>query len=96
MKTQPTIRDKLARVSKEPGVYLMKNAAAKVIYIGKARNLRKRLASYFKNSGLVTVKAGILASKISDIETIITRTEKEALILESNLIKRYTPRNTVV
>jgi excinuclease ABC subunit C len=96
MKTQPTIRDKLARVSKEPGVYLMKNAAAKVIYIGKARNLRKRLASYFKNSGQLTVKAGILASKISDIETIITRTEKEALILESNLIKRYKPRYNVV
>jgi excinuclease ABC subunit C len=96
MKAQPTIQDKLARVSKEPGVYLMKDAAAKVIYIGKARNLKKRLASYFKNSGQLTVKAGILASKISDIETIITRTEKEALILESNLIKRYKPRYNVV
>ena len=96
MKTQPTIRDKLARVSQEPGVYLMKDAAAKVIYIGKARNLRKRLASYFKNSGQLNVKAGILATKISDFETIITRTEKEALILESNLIKRYKPRYNVV
>ena len=96
MKTQPTIRDKLARVSQEPGVYLMKDAAAKVIYIGKARNLKKRLASYFKNSGQLTVKAGILATKISDFETIITRTEKEALILESNLIKRYKPRYNVV
>jgi len=91
-----TIQDKLIGVSGEPGVYLMKDAAAKVIYIGKARNLRKRLASYFKNSGQLTVKAGILASKISDIETIITRTEKEALILESNLIKRYKPRYNVV
>jgi excinuclease ABC subunit C len=96
MKTQPTIRDKLARVSQEPGVYLMKDAAAKIIYIGKARNLRKRLASYFKNSGQLNVKAGILATKINDIETIITRTEKEALILESNLIKRYKPRYNVV
>jgi excinuclease ABC subunit C len=96
MKMKSTIQDKLAGVSKEPGVYMMKDAAAKVIYIGKARNLRKRLAAYFKNSGQLTVKAGILATKISDFETIITRTEKEALILESNLIKRYKPRYNVV
>jgi len=96
MKTHPTIRDKLARASKEPGVYLMKDAAAKVIYIGKAKNLRKRLASYFKNSGQLNARAGILATKITDFETIITRTEKEALILESNLIKRYKPRYNVV
>jgi excinuclease ABC subunit C len=96
MKPQPTIQDKLTRVSKEPGVYLMKDAAGKVIYIGKARNLRKRLISHFKNSGQLNVKAGILATKISDIDTVITRTEKEALILESNLIKRYKPRYNVV
>jgi excinuclease ABC subunit C len=96
MKPQPTIQDKLARVSKEPGVYLMKDATGKVIYIGKARNLRKRLVSHFKNSGQSNIKAGILATKITDIETIITRTEKEALILESNLIKRYKPRYNVV
>ena len=94
--TQPTIQDKLTGVSREPGVYLMKDAAGKVIYIGKARNLRKRLASYFKNFGQLNVKAGILTTKISDFETIITRTEKEALILESNLIKRYKPRYNVV
>ena len=96
MNTQPTIQDKLTRVSKEPGVYLMKDAAGKVIYIGKAGNLRKRLVSHFKNSGQLNIKAGILATKISDIDTIITRTEKEALILESNLIKRYKPRYNVV
>lgn len=96
MNTLPTIQDKLTGVSREPGVYLMKDAAAKVIYIGKAKNIRKRLASYFKNSGQLNVRAGILATKISDFETIITRTEKEALILESNLIKRYKPRYNVV
>jgi len=96
MKPQPTIQDKLTRVSKEPGVYLMKDAAGKVIYIGKAGNLRKRLVSHFKNSGQLNIKAGILATKVSDIDTIITRTEKEALILESNLIKRYKPRYNVV
>jgi excinuclease ABC subunit C len=96
MQTQTTIQDKLARASREPGVYLMKDATGKIIYIGKARNIKKRLASYFKNSGQSSVKAGILATKISDIETIITRTEKEALILESNLIKRHRPRYNVV
>ena len=96
MKALPNIQDKLKGVSKEPGVYLMMDATGKVIYIGKARNLRKRLASYFKPAGQLNVKAGILSAKISDIETIITRTEKEALILESNLIKRHKPRYNVV
>ena len=96
MKTLPDIQDKLKGVSREPGVYLMKDATGNIIYIGKASDLRKRLASYFKPSGHLNVKAGILSAKISDIETIITRTEKEALILESNLIKRHKPRYNVV
>jgi excinuclease ABC subunit C len=96
MKEQTKIHDKLDRISDGPGVYLMKDAVGDVIYIGKARNLKKRLASYFKNSGRMEIKAEILVKKISDIETIITRTEKEALILESNLIKRHMPRYNVV
>ena len=86
----------MERVSNEPGVYLMKDEAEKIIYIGKARNLKKRLASYFKSSHQLNAKSGILATKINDFETVITRTEKEALILESNLIKRYKPRYNVV
>ncbi|MGD9139036.1 MAG: GIY-YIG nuclease family protein, partial [Desulfobacterales bacterium] len=96
MKTIPNIQEKLKGVSREPGVYLMKDAAGKIIYIGKARDLKKRLASYFKHSGRLNAKAGILSAKIRDIDTIITRTEKEALILESNLIKRHKPRYNVV
>jgi excinuclease ABC subunit C len=96
MSSIPNIQNKLKGVSREPGVYLMKDAAGKIIYIGKARDLKKRLASYFKHSGQLNAKAGILAAKISDIDTIITRTEKEALILESNLIKRHKPRYNVV
>ena len=69
MKTQTTVQDKLVKISKEPGVYLMKDDGGKVIYIGKARNLKKRLASYFKNSGQLDAKSGILANKISDIKT---------------------------
>ena len=87
---------KMSRVSKEPGVYLMKDAADEIIYIGKARNLKKRLAAYFKNSGHMDIKTGILVKKIVDFETVITRTEKEALILEANLIKRYKPRYNVI
>ncbi|MBE9543993.1 MAG: excinuclease ABC subunit UvrC [Proteobacteria bacterium] len=90
------ILNKLTRVTSEPGVYLMKDASGTVIYIGKARNLRKRLSSYFNPSGRLDIKAGILVDKIDDIETIITGTEKEALILESNLIKKHKPRYNVI
>jgi excinuclease ABC subunit C len=96
MNPETDIQLKLSRVSNEPGVYLMKDAAGKVIYIGKARNLKKRLASYFKNSGQLDIKVSILVNKIIDFETVITSTEKEALILESNLIKRHKPRYNVI
>ena len=96
MNSHLPIQDKLTRVSHEPGVYLMKDAAGHVIYVGKARDLRKRLASYFKSASQLDRKVGILVNKISDFDTVITRTEKEALILESNLIKRHRPRYNVV
>ena len=96
MNPENDILTKLTRVSNEPGVYLMKDTAGAVIYVGKARNLKKRLASYFKNSGQLDIKVNILVKKIKDFETVITRTEKEALILESNLIKRHKPRYNVV
>lgn len=91
-----TIAQKLLRVGPEPGVYLMKDAAGTIIYVGKARNLKKRLSAYQKDVGNMDLKTGILVKKIADFETIITRTEKEALILESNLIKRYRPRYNVI
>ena len=96
MNIETDIQEKLTRVSTEPGVYLMKDAAGAVIYVGKARNLKKRLASYFKDSGQLDIKVSILVDKINDFETVITRTEKEALILESNLIKRHKPRYNVI
>ncbi|UCE54675.1 MAG: excinuclease ABC subunit UvrC [Desulfobacterales bacterium] len=91
-----TIKHKLSRVGSEPGVYLLKDAAGNIIYVGKARDLKKRIAAYYKNSSHVDMKTGVLVKKIADIDTVITRTEKEALILESNLIKRYRPRYNVV
>jgi excinuclease ABC subunit C len=90
------INEKLERVSSGPGVYLMKDAEGEIIYIGKARDLKKRLASYFKNARQWDMKTDILVGKISRFDTIVTRTEKEALILESNLIKRHQPRYNVV
>lgn len=94
------IKDKLAKVSSKPGVYLMKDVHGKVIYVGKARILKKRLASYFariENSrSRLDMKTEILIRNISNFDTIITDSEKEALILESNLIKRYKPRYNVI
>jgi len=94
------IKDKLAKVSSMPGVYLMKDVHGKVIYVGKARILKKRLASYFariENSrSRIDMKTEILIRNISNFDTIITDSEKEALILESNLIKRYKPRYNVI
>ena len=82
-------------VPETPGVYLMKDATHRIIYVGKALNLKKRLSSYFKK-GQKDVKTGILVGKVVSFETIITATEKEALILESNLIKKYRPRYNVI
>ena len=91
-----TIENKLTRVGSEPGVYLLKDAAGNVLYVGKARDLKKRLAAYLKNADQADRKTGVLVKKIADIDTVITRTEKEALLLEANLIKRYRPRYNVV
>jgi len=94
------IKNKLAQISLKPGVYLMKDEHGNVIYVGKARSLKKRLASYFTRIGnrtsRIDMKTEILIRNISDVDTIITDSEKEALILESNLIKRYKPRYNVI
>ena len=90
------LNDKLSGAPNDPGVYLMKDAEGKVIYVGKAKNLKKRLSSYFKQSGQIDLKTRVLVKKVSSFDTIITRTEKEALILESNLIKQYRPRYNVI
>lgn len=88
--TRTILGDK--RIPEDPGVYLMKDVDGKIIYIGKAKNLRKRVASYFgrhdQNTGW---KTGRLVSKIADIEFVVTDNEIEAFLLESNLIKRYRP-----
>lgn len=91
-----TILDKLSRTPSGAGVYLMKNSSGDVLYVGKARNLRKRLSSYFTKQVQPDLKTGVLVKQISTFDIIITNTENEALILESNLIKRYRPRYNVI
>jgi excinuclease ABC subunit C len=89
-------REKAAQLPESPGVYLFKDAGDKVLYVGKARNLRSRVRSYFLESRWMDAKTGSLAREIADLETIVVGNEREALALEHNLIKQYRPKFNVV
>ncbi len=91
----PQLDDKLANLPVKPGVYQHKDEKGTVIYVGKAKNLRSRVRSYFQESRPREGRLGILINKIRDIEIIVTDTEAEALILENNLIKKLKPRYNV-
>ena len=84
------IREKLKTLPKTPGVYMMRNKDGKVIYVGKAVALKNRVSSYF-NNGRKDKKTAALVAEITDFDYILTQTEIEALILEANMIKRYSP-----
>ncbi|MDX1811236.1 MAG: GIY-YIG nuclease family protein, partial [Gammaproteobacteria bacterium] len=84
----------LKTLTSKPGVYRMLNADGKVIYVGKAKNLKKRVSSYFNRSNQ-TIKTQVMVSRIANIEITITHTENEALILENNLIKSLRPQYNV-
>jgi len=88
------IKDKLKTLPKKPGVYLHKDVNGKVIYVGKAINLFNRVNSYFV--GAHDYKTTKLVSNIVDFDYIVTKSEKEALILEYNLIKQYDPKFNIV
>ena len=79
-----------------PGVYLMKKEKGKIIYVGKAKNLRNRVSSYFKNINSHNAKTLELVKNIRDIEFFICKTEVEALILENNLIKKNKPKYNIL
>jgi len=89
-------REKAAQLPESPGVYLFKDAGGAVLYVGKARNLRSRVRSYFLESRWIDAKTGSLAREIADLETIVVGNEREALALEHNLIKQYRPKFNVV
>lgn len=94
--TQMNLEEKLQRVPAKPGVYLMRNAAGDVIYVGKAASLKSRVRSYFRSPKSQTPKTQSLVKHIEDFEYIVTDTEVEALILEFNLIKKYDPKYNVM
>lgn len=94
-KSEELLSEKLKLLPHRPGVYLMKDERGKIIYVGKAVNLRQRVRSYFQSPQNLTPKVRALVEKISDLDYTVTDTEVEALILESNLIKEYRPRYNI-
>lgn len=96
MPLSPDLPSKLDHLPNNPGVYLFKDAHGEIIYIGKAAVLADRVRSYFQKGSDHTPKTALLVSQVADLETMVTRSELEALILESNLVKRHRPRFNVV
>jgi excinuclease ABC subunit C len=91
-----SLEEKLRNLPVSPGVYLHKDAAGKIIYVGKAKNLRNRVRSYFQSGRGHDRKTRELVRRIVDLEFIVTDTEVEALVLEANLIKQHKPRYNVL
>jgi len=87
---------KIRSIPTEPGVYLYKNAEGEVIYVGKAKNLRSRVASYFHEGRWEDSKTGTLVREAADVEYIVVANNKEALALENNLIKQRKPRFNIL
>ena len=86
----------LATVPHAPGVYLMLDRSSAVLYVGKAKDLAKRLASYVHFSGPAASKTAVMLSHVRSVDFLITHTEKEALILEASLIKRHRPKYNII
>ncbi len=96
MAVSSDLQSKLDHLPQNSGVYLFKNAQGELLYIGKASVLADRVRSYFQKGSDHSPKTSLLVSQIADIETMVTRSELEALILESNLVKRHKPRFNIV
>src|SRR6202790_3181799 len=90
------LQAKIRTIPMEPGVYLYKNAEGDVIYVGKAKNLRSRVASYFHEGQWEDAKTGILVREAVDVDYIVVANNKEALALENNLIKQRKPRFNIL
>jgi excinuclease ABC subunit C len=93
---EEALRQALDRVPEDPGCYLYKDERGKVIYVGKAVNLRRRVFQYFQDRADLTPKNRILVGTIRGLETVVVGSEMEALVLEENLIKRYRPRYNIL
>src|ERR1700729_524758 len=90
------LREKVAQLPTQPGVYLYKDGQGKILYVGKAKNLRSRVRSYFNEDRLADAKTGTLISEARDVEYILVDNNKEALALENNLIKQWQPRFNIL
>ncbi|MBT6843832.1 MAG: excinuclease ABC subunit UvrC [Candidatus Melainabacteria bacterium] len=91
--TKTNIKSELSNLSKSPGIYIFRDAKDKIIYIGKAINLKSRVRSYWNESSWADrPKLAVMVPKIKRLETIVTKSEKEALILESNLVFKHQPK----
>ncbi len=89
------LSDRIKQIPHNPGVYLMKDINNKIIYVGKAKDLKNRVSSYFNKTNK-DIKTSVLVKKVKSIDFIVTRNELEALILESNLIKKHLPKYNVL
>jgi len=95
IKFSQELLDKISKIPNLPGIYQYFNKQKKIIYIGKAKNLRNRVRTYFHSFNSMTPKTLALVEKIEDIEIIIVDNEAEALILEDTLIKKYKPQYNI-
>ncbi len=89
------LQQNIAVLPEQPGVYLMRDGDGKVIYVGKAVNLKNRVRSYFRNLSAHSVKVRSMVERIEDLEFILCQSEAEALVLECNLIKKFRPRYNI-
>jgi excinuclease ABC subunit C len=96
LETAMTLQEKLDRLPERSGVYLYKDAKGQTIYVGKAASLKARVRSYFQASRTRDAKTDALVEQIADLDYIVTGNELEAMILESNLVKRHRPRYNII
>ncbi|MEX2602077.1 MAG: excinuclease ABC subunit UvrC, partial [Balneolaceae bacterium] len=94
--SQNSLQDKVDHLPQAPGVYLYRDSEGQLLYVGKAKRLRTRVKSYFRESGTQEGRIRLMISKIADLEVIVTDSEAEALILENNLIKQHHPRYNIM
>ncbi len=90
------IKEKLHEAPSSPGIYIMKGAKEKAIYVGKAKNLKNRLRSYFQKSSSLDVRKSKMVEEARDFDYVVTKNELEALVLEANFIKRIKPRYNII
>ncbi|MDP2208369.1 MAG: GIY-YIG nuclease family protein, partial [Bacteroidota bacterium] len=90
-----SLPEKLSNLPNKPGIYQFKNDEGKILYVGKAKNLRSRVRQYFHKSRSLDIKTETMISKAADVEIIVTDSEVEALILEATLIKKIKPRYNI-